>query len=190
MKYTIVSYIPFFEYNHGNDIEKVVKAISSQDIFVHGCLWSRAKEDGPIELIFIVDRANDLQEHMSKWADGASHEMFSLLHYKEGFKYSVMVSPNLEASCKRYFGGDPPNGSDIAFVFKPVYFYSNGVKESFYHKIFSELMGMSSIRFGFVEFEDFKKNSTGAKVYWFENKFKIGIGDAKTFQNLFFSKVN
>jgi hypothetical protein len=115
---------------YSNEISRAINEAPSPG----ACLWYSTEDGGTATPCFLIDRAEEVVEHLKVWTEGNPSEWFKLFVYAESDKYHVVLFPNLEKSIERFkismlhlTGEFADNHGKFSLLFRPLHFISPGL---------------------------------------------------------------
>lgn len=130
----VISYVPLLRGEAGATIEperaaEVIGPIFDTDAgHVDAVVWAHDDRGLPWP-IFVLDRAEEVFEHLIEWAEGSPSNWFRLVWAARGDEYALALVPRAERSLERYrlarrltTGKDVPADARFEIVFRPVLF--------------------------------------------------------------------
>lgn len=136
MSYIIISYVPLLTGKPGEiiDSDAMLKLADKMDDLaknghVNGCFWA-IDLDNP-QLVFAMDKGDEIAEHLRLWSDGNPEEWFNVCIAEYNGRYAVALLPDVKLSIERFkfahetFNNSKFNSDDHFHVFfVPIIFTS------------------------------------------------------------------
>jgi hypothetical protein len=147
----IISYVPLLRGQAGDLLSLNSKNAAQQikDIYdnyidtdvgtARGCAWCMSTDDDSVGLVFAIEKAAEIHDHLTQWAEGVPQRWFDLCLYDAGARYAIALMPNFERSVERFKEANRTvNNIEIAkdakfqLIAKPILFISDPDPVTFY----------------------------------------------------------
>jgi len=126
----VVSYVPLLtnmpftvEATTDEHVELIGKSIdeASKYAVAKGCAW--VLNDGVPSPILIIDKGDDVVEHLITWSEGRPDEWFNLVAVETSDNgYSLVLMPRVEKSIERHINNFGGSAEDCKAIFMPIDF--------------------------------------------------------------------
>lgn len=127
----VISYVPLFVGQPGvvfapEDINNLMKGIDESMLgTAKGAVWT--VENGAATVTFVIDKAQEISDHLKAWSEGKPSEWFTCQITKNSGGYGMALLPELEKSAMRMkaaYGATDEEVKSVRIVFRPIAFSS------------------------------------------------------------------
>jgi hypothetical protein len=129
----VVSYVPLLRGEAGISLEvgraiEIFRSVPTDAGHVEAVVWA-GDDDGSPWPILVLDRADEVFEHLVEWAEGSPAARFKVAWTTHGNNYALALMPRIDRSVDRYkiarrliSGEDGRGDASFRIVFRPLRF--------------------------------------------------------------------
>jgi len=133
----VLSYMPLLYGEAGEDLIEKVQDPEFKEMFEDRvspsaafCLWGQ-DDDGVVSIVLGYERAEEVAEHLIKWAEGLPNLWFNFHLEERPERYAICLFPNVQKGFERYrlahymtHGEVLPKDTECEFLCEPLFFIS------------------------------------------------------------------